>query len=68
VGPLRDETGEKVTGNQEMASLLNETFGKAFVRENEDHMPDPDESHQEEELKNIRVTVKEVRNKIKKLR
>jgi hypothetical protein len=68
VGPLRDETGEKVTGNLEMAGLLNTTFGKAFTREDEHHVPDPDESHQGDELRNIRVTVKEVRNKIKKLR
>jgi hypothetical protein len=70
VGPLKDENGNKVTGDLEMASLLNATFGKAFTRENCDQVPDPDHIgiHQGEELNNIMDTVKEVRNKIRKLR
>jgi hypothetical protein len=68
VGPLKNERGEKVTENLEMASLLNETFGKAFTRENNNNVPDPDQSHQGQEISNISVTVKEVRGKIRKLR
>jgi hypothetical protein len=68
VGPLKDERGEKVTGDQEMASLLNDMFSKAFTRENVNQVPDPDESHHREELRNVRVTVREARNKIRKLR
>jgi hypothetical protein len=68
VGPLKDENGSKVTGNPEMASLLNSTFSKAFTREDDNNVPDPDSQYRGQELKHVRVTVQDVKRKIKNLR
>jgi Reverse transcriptase (RNA-dependent DNA polymerase)/Endonuclease-reverse transcriptase len=68
VGPLRTENGEKVADNLSMAGLLNETFGRAFTRENTANVPDPDQQHHGPELRNLRVTTRDVIFKIKRLR
>jgi Reverse transcriptase (RNA-dependent DNA polymerase) len=57
-----------VTENEKMADLLNETFGKAFTRENTANVPEPERQYQGENLQNIRVSVRKVREKIKKLK
>jgi hypothetical protein len=46
-----------------MASLLNNTFGKAFMREDGSNIPEPADVHEGENISSIRVTVKEVRKK-----
>jgi hypothetical protein len=51
-----------------MASLLNNTSGKAFTREDTTKIPDPAEVHEGENISSIRITVKEVRKKIHGLR
>jgi hypothetical protein len=68
VGPLKDESGNTVNGMREMADLLNATFGKAFTRENTAEVPEPEENHTGEEISAVRVTVQDVKAKIKKLR
>jgi Endonuclease-reverse transcriptase/Reverse transcriptase (RNA-dependent DNA polymerase) len=62
VGPLKDGSGNTVTENEKMADLLNETFAKAFTRENLTSVPEPETHHQGENLQNVR----EVKEKIKK--
>jgi hypothetical protein len=54
--------------NEKMADLLNETFGKAFTREDVENVPDPETLHRGENLHKIHVTVREVREKIRKLK
>jgi Reverse transcriptase (RNA-dependent DNA polymerase)/Endonuclease-reverse transcriptase len=68
VGPLRDRDGKTVTENENMADLLNETFGKSFTREDAENVPDPEVIHRGENLDNIHVTVREVREKIRRLK
>jgi hypothetical protein len=51
-----------------MADLLNETFGKAFTREDTENVPDPEAMHRGENLHNVHVTVREVKEKIRKLK
>ena len=40
VGPLRDETGELVQDNKNMAGILNRNFATVFTIENTESMPD----------------------------
>jgi hypothetical protein len=68
VGPLKDGEGQTVTDNEKMADLLNETFGKAFTHVDAENVPDPETLHRGENLHNIHVTVREVREKIRKLK
>jgi hypothetical protein len=68
VGPLKDDQGNTVSDLRKMADLLNNTFGKTFTRENTSSVPDPEERHEGEELSAVHVTVKEVKEKIKRLR
>jgi hypothetical protein len=51
-----------------MADFLNKTFGDAFTREDKDDIAEPAGQHLGEELSEVFVTVKEVKEKIKKLR
>jgi hypothetical protein len=68
VGPLKDEAGNTVSDSGKMADLLNKTFGMAFTREDRNVIPEPEEQHEGEELGQIFVTVRDVKQKIKKLR
>jgi hypothetical protein len=68
VGPLKDEGGAAVSDPRKMADLLNVTFGKAFTREDVTTIPEPDVQHEGEELGKVKVTVRDVKIKIKKLR
>jgi Reverse transcriptase (RNA-dependent DNA polymerase)/Endonuclease-reverse transcriptase len=68
IGPLKTKNGETVTENATMAELLNETFGAAFTREETGSVPEPADQHHGEKLTGVRVTVKEVKQKLKGLR
>jgi Reverse transcriptase (RNA-dependent DNA polymerase)/Endonuclease-reverse transcriptase len=68
VGPLKDEDGATVSDPKNMADLLNKTFGEAFTRENVETVPEPQENHDGEQISHVRVTVKDVKNKIRRLR
>jgi Endonuclease-reverse transcriptase len=81
VGPLKDSNRDTVTENEKMADLLNKTFAKVFTREgapepghqvcsqvSTTNVPEPESHQQGESLQNIKVTVREVKEKIKKLK
>jgi hypothetical protein len=68
VGPLKDKAGKNVSENQDMAELLNKTFGAAFTKEARGEVPEPASHHNGEKLDGLTVTIKAVKNKLKGLR
>jgi len=42
IGPLKDKDGRPVTGDEEMADLLNQCFKTCFTREDTSNVPEPD--------------------------
>ena len=67
IGPLK-QGGVSVTGNKEMATLLNKCFGESFTREDSSNIPQPESMEMEGFLYNINITVAAVRKKINGLR
>ena len=67
IGPLK-QGGVSVTGNKEMAELLNTCFGEAFTREDKQRIPDPVAMEIGGILENISFTTAAVRRKIGGLR
>ena len=67
IGPLK-QNGTSVTGNVEMAELLNSCFGEAFTREDMQNIPEPEVMEMGGNLNNIIITVAAVRKKIHGLR
>jgi hypothetical protein len=65
--PLKDKSEKVVTEDQEMAEVLNEFFSSFFTRENTSNVPVA-ENMATEEIKTVRITEWEVKNKIRKLR
>ena len=57
-----------VTGNKEMAELLNTCFGEAFTKEDKQRVPEPEAMELGGILDNISITVAAVRRKINGLR
>ena len=67
IGPLK-KNGLKVSGDVEMAELLNTCFGDVFTRENVNNIKEPDIMVMENQLLDFKITVKEVKAKIRKLK
>ena len=57
-----------MTGNVEMAELLNSCFGEAFTREDMQNIPEPEVMEMGGNLNNIIIRVAAVRKKIPGLR
>jgi hypothetical protein len=68
VGPLKDEQGQTIQDDREMAAVLNSFFSGVFTREDTTDIPEPENIAGGHVLSNISITVKEVKEKIKKLR
>jgi Reverse transcriptase (RNA-dependent DNA polymerase) len=68
VGPLKDDQGRTIQDDKEMAAVLNSFFSGVFTREDTTEIPEPENIAGGHELRDISITVKEVKNKIKKLR
>ena len=68
VGPLKNSDGQTVTGNKEMADLLNGYFKSVFSREpamTRDEEPDP---RTNATLEDFNITEEKIRAKVRKLR
>jgi hypothetical protein len=68
IGPLKDDRGGTVQDDQEMAELLNRTFSKIFTREDTASIPDPQPTGCRHELRNIKISERAIKTKIRKLR
>jgi Reverse transcriptase (RNA-dependent DNA polymerase) len=68
VGPLKDGKGRIIQDSGEMAALLNKFFGSVFTREDTTNIPEPDATGCRETISDEKITAKEVKAKIKKLR
>ena len=63
---IRD--GQVVSDDKDMAEIFNELFSSVFTREDTEQVPEPQEMYLRGELRETQVTVKKVKEKIKKLR
>ena len=68
VGPLKDEEGKMISGDKEMAEMLNEFFVSVFTREDTRDIPVPRPERLERVLTTARITADKVRRKVKRLR
>jgi hypothetical protein len=68
IGPLKDSSGRMVQEDGEMAELLNHFFSSVFTREDVTNVPNPADTGCREEIRNINITVRAVKDKIRKLR
>jgi Reverse transcriptase (RNA-dependent DNA polymerase)/Endonuclease-reverse transcriptase len=68
VGPLKDVNGRIVQDNGEMAALLNNFFSSVFTREDTTNILDPETTGCRSTISDVKITAKEVKGKIKKLR
>ena len=68
IGPLKDKDGHVVSSDKEMASIFNEFFSRVFTREDTDNIPEPHQMNFESEISSVQVTVRKVKDKIRKLR
>ena len=68
IGPLKDKDGHVVSSDKEMASIFNEFFSGVFTREDTDNIPEPHQMNFESEISSVQVTVRKVKDKIRKLR
>jgi hypothetical protein len=68
IGPLKDRSGNVVQGDEEMAEVLNHFFSSVFTREDTVNVPDPADTGCRDELRDINISVRAVKGKIKKLR
>ena len=68
IGPLKNKDGNTVSGNKEMAGILNDFFSSVFTRENKEQILEPKSMHFNNELSGVQVTVKKVKEKIGRLR
>ena len=68
IGPLKDKDGNTVSGDKEMAGILNDFFSSVFTRENKEQILEPKSMHFNNELSGVQVTVKKVKEKIGRLR
>ena len=60
--------GQVVSDDKDMAEIFNELFSSVFTREDTEQVPEPQEMYLRGELRETQVTVKKVKEKIKKLR
>jgi hypothetical protein len=68
VGPLKDGHGKTVQEDSEMAGLLNRFFSGVFTRENTANVPDPEPTGCQSELKGVNISVRAVKDKIRRLK
>jgi Reverse transcriptase (RNA-dependent DNA polymerase)/Endonuclease-reverse transcriptase len=68
IGPLKDGGGRTVQEDGEMAELLNRFFSGIFTREDVTNIPDPEPTNCRQELSGVNITVRAVKDKIKRLR
>ena len=67
IGPLK-ANGIKISGDVEMAELLNNCFGDVFTREDTSNIKEPGQMEMDTQLLDLNITVKEVKDKIRKLK
>jgi hypothetical protein len=68
IGPLKDGNGRMVQGDKEMADLLNRFFSGVFTREDTANIPDPEPTGCRREVKGVNISVRGVKDKIRKLK
>ena len=68
IGPLKNKEGQAVSNDRDMAGIFNEFFSSVFTREDTTQVPEPRRMGFTSELGDVQVTVKKVKEKIKKLR
>jgi hypothetical protein len=68
IGPLRDGQGKTVQSDKEMTKLLNRFFAGVFTREDTANIPDPQPTGCRQELRGVNISVRAVKQKIRKLR
>ena len=67
VGPLKDRSGQLVSGNKEMATMLNDYFSSVFTAER-DGPPEVQEMDVRRTLEAVTVTTRKVKDKIMALK
>ena len=68
IGPLKDQDGNIISTDEEMAELLNKYFASVYTEEDTSEIPDVAINYQgNEPLKKIEITEEIVKTKIKKL-
>ena len=67
MGPLKSG-GKTVSGNRDMANLLNNCFSDAFSREGVSNVPEPATMKMNSVLEEVSITATEVKKKIQALR
>lgn len=60
IGPLKDENGRVIDGNDVMAQLLNNYFSSVFTREDLENIPHTEENDDEHILCDIDITAERV--------
>ena len=68
VGPLKNQEGTTVADNEGMATLLNDYFSSVFTSEPDGAVPRANDLEVGEELRDVAITEKGVRNKIMALK
>jgi ribonucleases P/MRP protein subunit RPP40 len=68
VGPLRDSQGGMVQDSGQMATILNGFFSSVFTREDVTNIPEPENIAGGNRITDVRISAKDVKNKIKGLR
>ena len=68
VGPIKNATGELISGEEEMANELNNFFASTFTRENLTNVPTPKPMKMRTKLTGTWITTGKVKAKIKNLK
>jgi hypothetical protein len=68
VGPLKDKDGCTVSGNEDMAELLNQSFKDVFTREDTNNIPEPEDMQPRSVLHTVKFWESDIRKKIRGLR
>ena len=68
VGPLKDKEGKMISGDKEMAEMLNAFFVSVFTREDTRNIPVPRPERLDRVLTTARITAEKVKRKVKRLR
>ena len=68
IGPLKDREGGTVSENKKMAEIFNTYFSSVFTREDTVHVPVAPQEDFRDELRDVKITAKLVKEKIRNLR
>ena len=68
VGPIKNSTGEMISGEEEMAKKLNNFFASTFTREEITNIPTPEPMRMRTKLTGTWITTGKVKRKIKNLK